>query len=106
MLYNFWPAPWNILTQTVVERDAHRLRLSPLKFKSHQGNSAALAVNLLKQSDVNYEKLFFVRLVFITQLESCCFQSFWYQFKGQNPRDEIFGISLIFHAIFCQRRDL
>jgi len=52
---------WNILTQTVFEWDAHGLRLLLLKLKPHGAGRAGLAVNLLKQSEVDYEKLYFAQ---------------------------------------------
>jgi hypothetical protein len=55
MLYNFASATWNILTQTVFEWDAHRLLLLLLKLKPHGAGRAGLAVNLLKQSEVDFE---------------------------------------------------
>jgi hypothetical protein len=55
MLYNFASATWNILTQTVFEWDAHRLLLLLLKLKPHGAGRTGLAVNLLKQSEVDFE---------------------------------------------------
>src|ERR1700690_1314491 len=94
MLYNFGPSTWKILTQTAFEWDGHGLRLLRLKLKPHEADQAGLAVNLLKQSEVDYEKLYFARLVFVEQQEGCCFQSFQYQFKDQNSRDEISAVIL------------
>ncbi len=109
MLYNFWPSTWNILTQTVFEWDGHRLSLPPSKLKCHESNKAGLAVKLLKQSDVNYEKLFFVRLAVFKQLESCCSRSCSQQFRDQNSRDANGGnrgVSIFSLAVFRRCREL